>query len=202
MRSLRRALSARDRPRGLRGVDAAAAPRAHERLDRPRAPEPGVDALRSADAHHVAAARPREGDDRAGPRRLPPERDRRRLAGDARGQVPRLQDQGDQHGVGRRSAPGDVVTRVNGIVPEHPEEADAALRSLEKAPALKVEFEREGKAKTLELPIVDYEQARAPSFKESASDTLRRSRLWTSSIVPLPSMTTTRSSGMCRARSR
>jgi type II secretory pathway component PulC len=51
--------------------------------------------------------------------------------------------------------PGDVITRVNGIVPEHPEEADAALRSLEKAPALKVEFEREGKAKTLELPILD-----------------------------------------------
>lgn len=51
--------------------------------------------------------------------------------------------------------PGDVVTRVNGIVPEHPEEADAALRSLEKAASLKVDFEREGKAKTLELPIVD-----------------------------------------------
>ena len=51
--------------------------------------------------------------------------------------------------------PGDVVTRVNGIVPEHPEEADAALRSLEKASALKVEFEREGKPRTLELPILD-----------------------------------------------
>jgi type II secretory pathway component PulC len=51
--------------------------------------------------------------------------------------------------------PGDVVTRVNGIVPEHPEEADAALRSLEKAASLKVDFERDGKAKTLELPIVD-----------------------------------------------
>ncbi|HVH47103.1 MAG TPA: hypothetical protein VM925_32395 [Labilithrix sp.] len=51
--------------------------------------------------------------------------------------------------------PGDVVTRVNGIVPEHPEEADAALRSLEKAGSLKVDFERDGKAKTLELPIVD-----------------------------------------------
>lgn len=51
--------------------------------------------------------------------------------------------------------PGDVVTRINGIVPEHPEEADAALRSLEKASTLKVEYEREGKAKTLELPIVD-----------------------------------------------
>jgi len=51
--------------------------------------------------------------------------------------------------------PGDVVTRVNGIVPERPEEADAALRSLEKAPALKIDYERDGKAKTLELPIVD-----------------------------------------------
>jgi type II secretory pathway component PulC len=51
--------------------------------------------------------------------------------------------------------PGDVVTRVNGIVPEHPEEADAALRALEKAKSLKVDYERDGKAKTLELPIVD-----------------------------------------------
>ena len=51
--------------------------------------------------------------------------------------------------------PGDVVTRINGIVPEHPEEADAALRALDKAPALKVDYERDGKAKTLELPIVD-----------------------------------------------
>jgi type II secretory pathway component PulC len=51
--------------------------------------------------------------------------------------------------------PGDVVTRVNGIVPERPDEADAALRSLEKAAALKVEFEREGKPRTLELPITD-----------------------------------------------
>ena len=51
--------------------------------------------------------------------------------------------------------PGDVVTRVNGIVPERPEQADAALRSLDKAATLKVDFERDGKAKTLELPIVD-----------------------------------------------
>lgn len=51
--------------------------------------------------------------------------------------------------------PGDVITRVNGIVPEHPEEADAALRSLEKAPSLKIDFERDGQPRTLELPIVD-----------------------------------------------
>ncbi len=51
--------------------------------------------------------------------------------------------------------PGDVITRVNGQPIEHPEEADAALRSLEKAPALKVDYERDGKPRTLELPIVD-----------------------------------------------
>lgn len=51
--------------------------------------------------------------------------------------------------------PGDVIVRVNGQVIEHPEEADAALRSLEKAKSLKIDYEREGKVKTLELPIVD-----------------------------------------------
>jgi type II secretory pathway component PulC len=51
--------------------------------------------------------------------------------------------------------PGDVVTRVNGMSIEHPEDADAALRSLEKAKALRVDFDREGKPRTLELPIVD-----------------------------------------------
>lgn len=51
--------------------------------------------------------------------------------------------------------PGDVVTRVNGMSIEHPEEADAALRSLEKAPALRVDFERDGKPRTLELPITE-----------------------------------------------
>ena len=49
--------------------------------------------------------------------------------------------------------PGDVVTRVNSMSIEHPEEADAAMRTLEKAPALRVDFERDGKAQTLELPI-------------------------------------------------
>ena len=51
--------------------------------------------------------------------------------------------------------PGDVVTRVNGLSIEHPEEADAAMRSLEKAPSLRVDFERDGKPKTLELPITE-----------------------------------------------
>lgn len=51
--------------------------------------------------------------------------------------------------------PGDVVTKVNGLPIEHPEEADAAMRSLEKAPSLRVDFERDGKPQTLELPITD-----------------------------------------------
>jgi type II secretory pathway component PulC len=51
--------------------------------------------------------------------------------------------------------PGDVVTRVNGMPIEHPEEADAALRSLEKAKALRVDYERDGKPQTLELPILE-----------------------------------------------
>lgn len=51
--------------------------------------------------------------------------------------------------------PGDVIVRVNGQVIEHPEEADAALRSLEKAKSLKIDYEREGKLRVLELPIVD-----------------------------------------------
>lgn len=58
-------------------------------------------------------------------------------------------------GLGVDIRPGDVVTRVNGMPIEHPEEADAAMRSLEKASALRVDFERDGKPQKLELPITD-----------------------------------------------
>ena len=51
--------------------------------------------------------------------------------------------------------PGDVVMRVNGMSIEHPEEADAAMRTLDKASALRVDFERDGKPRTLELPITE-----------------------------------------------
>ncbi len=51
--------------------------------------------------------------------------------------------------------PGDVITRINGIVPEHPEDADTALRALDKATTLTIDFEREGKPSKLELAIVD-----------------------------------------------
>lgn len=49
--------------------------------------------------------------------------------------------------------PGDVVTSVNGMSIERPEEADAVFRSLAKAKALRIDFEREGKPQTLSLPI-------------------------------------------------
>jgi len=51
--------------------------------------------------------------------------------------------------------PGDVVTRVNGLPIERPEHAHSALVALEAAKALRVDYEREGKARTLELPIVE-----------------------------------------------
>jgi type II secretory pathway component PulC len=62
--------------------------------------------------------------------------------------------------------PGDVVTRVNGMPIEHPEEADAAMRALEKAPALKIDYERDGKAAVFELPIV--EDGQAPAAEKRA----------------------------------
>lgn len=52
-------------------------------------------------------------------------------------------------------APGDVVTKVNGMAIEHPEEAFDALKSLETAPELRVSYERAGEARELKLPIVD-----------------------------------------------
>lgn len=51
--------------------------------------------------------------------------------------------------------PGDVVVKVNGMPIEHPEEADAALRSLEKAASLEITYERNGAAAVFRLPIVD-----------------------------------------------
>lgn len=56
--------------------------------------------------------------------------------------------------------PGDVILRVNGMPIEHPEEADAAMRALDKAPSLRVDYEREGKPRVLEIPIVEDAPAR------------------------------------------
>jgi S1-C subfamily serine protease len=50
---------------------------------------------------------------------------------------------------------GDVVTSVNRMPIERPEQALAAFRSLETANELRVDYERNGEPKTLTIPIVD-----------------------------------------------
>jgi type II secretion system protein C len=60
--------------------------------------------------------------------------------------------------------PGDVVTKVNGMSIEHPEEALEAFHSLEVASELRVAYERDGAAHELAYSIVDDEpQKRAGS---------------------------------------
>lgn len=51
--------------------------------------------------------------------------------------------------------PGDVIMRVNGMPIERPEQADAAMRSLENAKSIRVDLERDGAPRVLEIPIVD-----------------------------------------------
>jgi type II secretory pathway component PulC len=51
--------------------------------------------------------------------------------------------------------PGDVVTSVNGFPVEHPEQAQQAFMSLAVASELRVDYERDGKPRTLRLDIVD-----------------------------------------------
>jgi type II secretory pathway component PulC len=56
--------------------------------------------------------------------------------------------------------PGDVITRVNALPIEHPEEALEAFRSLEVASELRIDFERDGAPRVLRFTIVDDEPAR------------------------------------------
>jgi hypothetical protein len=58
--------------------------------------------------------------------------------------------------------PGDVVTRVNGLPIEHPEDAMQALQSLEVASELRVDYERGGEARELRFAIVDDEAPGTP----------------------------------------
>jgi type II secretion system protein C len=51
--------------------------------------------------------------------------------------------------------PGDVVTAVNGMPIERPEQAQTALESLEAAQELRVAFDRDGQPHELVYPIVD-----------------------------------------------
>jgi C-terminal processing protease CtpA/Prc len=67
--------------------------------------------------------------------------------------VTALQDPPFWSGVDLR--PGDVITRVNGMPIEHPEEALEAFRSLGVASELRVAYERDGQARELRYSIVD-----------------------------------------------
>jgi type II secretory pathway component PulC len=73
--------------------------------------------------------------------------------------VTSLTDPGFWSGVDLK--PGDVVTRVNGMPIEHPEEALEAFHSLGVASELRVAYDRDGQARELRYPIVDDEQKRA-----------------------------------------
>jgi type II secretion system protein C len=50
---------------------------------------------------------------------------------------------------------GDVVTAVNGLAIERPEQAAAAFESLPAATELRIAYEREGQPRELVYPIVD-----------------------------------------------
>ena len=58
--------------------------------------------------------------------------------------------------------PGDVVTRVEGMPIEHPEEAIEAFKALQVASELRVDYERDGVPRTLRYKIVDDDALAAP----------------------------------------
>ncbi len=51
--------------------------------------------------------------------------------------------------------PGDVVTRINGLPIERPEQAQIAFESLPSARELRVSYDRDGKPREIVYPIVD-----------------------------------------------
>jgi type II secretory pathway component PulC len=63
--------------------------------------------------------------------------------------------------------PGDVVTRVEGMPIEHPEEAIEAFNALEVASELRVDYERDGVARMLRYRIVDDEAPAAVPPKQT-----------------------------------
>ena len=57
------------------------------------------------------------------------------------------------HGIDLK--PGDIVTAVNGFPIEHPEDAQQALLSLVVASELRVDYERDGKPRSVRIAILD-----------------------------------------------
>jgi len=60
---------------------------------------------------------------------------------------------GDLSGIELR--PGDVVTRVNGLPIERPEQALEAFRSVEISSELRIDYERDGEPRALRYAIVE-----------------------------------------------
>lgn len=58
--------------------------------------------------------------------------------------------------------PGDVVTRVNGMPIEHPEDAMQAMQSLEVASELRIDFERGGEPRELRFSILEDDSGPSP----------------------------------------
>ena len=58
--------------------------------------------------------------------------------------------------------PGDVVIRVDGMSIEHPEEAILAFNALPVASELRVDYERDGVARSLRYQIIDDEAPATP----------------------------------------
>lgn len=50
---------------------------------------------------------------------------------------------------------GDVVTKVNGIKIQTPFDAQDALEAMGKRTSLRIDFDRDGKPESVELPVVD-----------------------------------------------
>jgi type II secretory pathway component PulC len=59
--------------------------------------------------------------------------------------------------------PGDVVTRVEGMPIEHPEEAIQAFNSLQVASELRVDYDRDGVPRTLRYRIIEDDPSPPPA---------------------------------------
>jgi type II secretory pathway component PulC len=80
--------------------------------------------------------------------------------------------------------PGDVVTRVNGLVIQRPDDASMAMQTLEVASELVVDFDREGQPHELKFAILDDVPGRAPLPAPTPSAAPSASTATSPSAVP------------------
>ena len=72
--------------------------------------------------------------------------------------------------------PGDVVTRVEGMPIEHPEEAIEAFRALEVASELRVDYDRDGVPRILRFRIVDDDAAPQAAPPPASAPSAKRTK--------------------------